>query len=530
VPFISTTGQTLTGQDLTLTPGALLGGKVTAARTQAPLQVGLTVTWAPLGVRLGSDVTAGGGGYAALPAPTGAAQLWAKSQLDGTWQLRVPPGQILVTVSGAPAGSTSHWPAEPFQRRFNVSEGGTYPDLDFTLTAPPQLSGRVLRPDGKPAAGVQVLVPGQGYYNPIFPTVITDAAGKFSADFPQLRGRAARSFPVIARDPASGQVGLAFVAGPQDTAEIRLDTGSYLLVTAVDGEGRPQPEVTIVARLTAADGRPSAVLPGGTTDGQGRLRLGPLPLGVEISVTTTWQQHPFELDTIWDNLKPITLQAGKDRELPSLHLDLRGREVSGTVLDPDGHPVALAQVGCSLLRTATATTRTDDKGAFTLTGVPLKGEMELLAVDASRPLFGVQPLGADDREGMIVRLQALGAVTGTVVDVNGKPVAGAEVDLSSPLLNSLGGTLLWARLAAAGYSAGAVTTDARGRWLESAVLPGGPYTLAVRAGQGLATTAEATVDPGQTTDVGKLTVKPLSGPGAVPPPQLPGANGPAPKD
>ena len=537
VPFISTTGQTLTGQDLLLTPGAVLSGRVTAAvpsapvaaaaKTGAPLQVSLTVYWAPAGVRLGTDVTAGGGGYAALPAPPGAATLWAKSLLDGTWQLRVPPGQVLVTVSGSPAGSTSKWPSEPFQRRLEVTEGGTYADLGFALTAPPQIAGRVLRSDGKPAAGVQVLVPSQGYYNPTFPTVETDAAGKFSADFPSQRGRGGRSFPIMARDPATGQIGLTFVAGPQDPAEIRLDTGGYLLISAVDGEGRPQAGVGITTYLTAANQRPAAMLPGGTTDGQGHLRLGPLPLGVEIRVTPNYQQQAFLLDTTWRNLAEITLHSGKEREMPPLRIDLRGREISGTVLDPDGHPVAQALVACSLLRQQATTT--DEHGAFTLTGVPLKGDMELLAVDATRPLFGVLPLGADDRDGLGLRLQALGAITGTVVDANGKPVAAAEVTVSSALLNSLGNTTFWARLTAAGYAPGPASSDTRGRWETRALLPG-TYTLSLRAGQGLTANGEAAVDPGQTKDLGKLTVKPLSGPGSIPPPVLPGASGPAPKD
>jgi hypothetical protein len=453
---------------------------------------------------------------------------------DGTYQLRVAPGSVLVRITGHPAGSTGEWSANPPQRRLNLAEGGSYPGLNFALTAPPRIHGRVLRPDGTPAAGVEVIV-ASGYYNPSAPPLLTDAQGNFTADLPNSPGNAPApppSFLILARDAAAGQIGLTFVGGPQDQAYIRLDTGGYLAVTAVDGQGRPQAAVGILVYLTSEDGRMTAMLPGGVTDAQGRLRLGPLPLDVELKVFPNWQQRAYLLDTAWDDLGPITLQAGKDRELPALHLDLRGRDVSGTVLDSDGHPAAGALVSCSV--GPREVTHADDHGAFTLTNVPLQGNVQFAARHATEPRFALVSVAPDEQEGIVLHLQALGALTGTVVGADGQPVTGAQVMvIPSPELRVQGNnTQIWSGLAP-GYTGSPLVTDAAGQWHAAGLFPGGPYTVTAHAlGQGLQATTEVTVQPGTTTDLGKLTIKPAAAPGSVvaPPPALPGAAGPAPPD
>jgi hypothetical protein len=224
---------------------------------------------------------------------------------------------------------------------------------------------------------------------------------------------------------------------------------------------------------------------------------------------------------------------GAEKELPPLHVDLLGRQVSGTVLDVDGGPAAGAVVSCSA--GPRGVVRADDHGAFTLTNLPRGAALQLAARHATQPRFALVPLAPDEHGGIEVRLQALGGLTGTVVDADGKPVAGARVlVLAPPPLNAAGNnSRIWASLAGGGWKSPPLT-DANGKWQATDLYPGDGYQVIVdlRA-QELTGNAPATVKSGGTTDLGRLRLKHVPGPPTIivplPAPPAPGAAGPAPK-
>ncbi len=515
-------GDDVAGLDLLLTPGALLSGKVTEGKDGKPVAgVSVMVT------REGRE--AGGPG----------AYFQTQTADQGTWQLRVPAGRYSVAVYRRPTEGMAEWVAEPRQRPVEAVEGEKTENLDFVLAPPPMIRGRVLRPDGTPAAGVEVFSTPSGYSSDAAAGK-TDAEGRFS--LPVRGGREGRGprgedragIPLLARYVEAGEVGLTFVAGPEEQADIRLAPGGYLLVTATDSQNRPVAEASILVYLAGGEGRFAAMLRGGTTDAQGKLRLGPLPTGLPLLARVTWNQQPYALDTAWDNLAPMTLAEKEEKEMPVLRLELQGRQVKGTVTDAEGKPAVQALVSAGPQQVA----YTDTAGAYTLGGVPLRGTAWVLAMDATRPLFGVREVAVDETEGVDLRLQPLGAVTGTVVDAEGKPVAGAQIYLQASFQGAVGNSpLLYQRLREAGYTYGQVTTDEQGKW-EARNLPAGVYRLNVSVPNKpdqLVGNNEVRVRGGETLDLGQRTVKaPVPGapPGGPlpPPPPPPGAGGPAPKE
>jgi hypothetical protein len=102
-----------------------------------------------------------------------------------------------------------------------------------------------------------------------------------------------------------------------------------------------------------------------------------------------------------------------------------GRSLSGTVVDPDGKPLA----GCM----AVGLTATYDHA----TTLPTAG-FTAIALDPERPrtvaflhkdrkLAAVVALAGTEATPLVVKLEPCGTVTGRVLDADGRPIAGAEV-------------------------------------------------------------------------------------------------------
>lgn len=302
----------------------------------------------------------------------------------------------------------------------------------------------------------------------------------------------------------------------------------------VDAQGVGQPEVGALVWMVGEGGQTSA-LPGGVSDEQGNLRIGPLPAGAPVRATLPWQQRYYALDGAGDALGPFALGEGDHQPLPLLRVDLRGYELTGKVVDEQEHAVPGASVSTVLPRQSV---RADGEGRFRLLAMPFRLPTLVLALSPTEPRVAVRPVEYDaERAGLLLRVQALGRLTGQVVDAAGQPVAGAQVTLNNPYLQVLTANAdAWKRLQEAGYQAGQLTTDAEGRWEAGGLVAGGPYRLAVSVPDKnvqLARTVDATVQPGETVDLGKLTVTPVV-PGAPPPGPVPpvaptpGAGGPPP--
>ncbi len=102
---------------------------------------------------------------------------------------------------------------------------------------------------------------------------------------------------------------------------------------------------------------------------------------------------------------------------------VRGRTLKGTVLDPDGKPLADAQV--SGLKSSYYWLNADAE--FTVEGLQPDKPRVLQFVHEKRKLAGALVLRGDEKEPISLRLQPWGVLTGRVVSPRGEPLSGTRV-------------------------------------------------------------------------------------------------------
>jgi RNA polymerase sigma factor (sigma-70 family) len=125
---------------------------------------------------------------------------------------------------------------------------------------------------------------------------------------------------------------------------------------------------------------------------------------------------------------------------------------------------------------------------------------------AERNLAGSLTVRGDEKEPPIVRLEGAGSVTGRVLDRDGQPLAGADVNLSSP--DRLASELYRQR----DQLRPPIRTDKEGRFRIEGIVPEVKFTLGIRQGRtflvGEPRIGVRQVKPGETLDLGDVRVKP----------------------
>jgi RNA polymerase sigma factor (sigma-70 family) len=186
-----------------------------------------------------------------------------------------------------------------------------------------------------------------------------------------------------------------------------------------------------------------------------------------------------------------------------------GRRVTGSVLGPDGKPLAGALV--KGLTAVWPQPRALKSATFTAVALDPHERRQLLFVHLQRKLAGHLVLRGDEKDGVRVRLETWGALTGRILDEDGRPLAGVRIQLSFlhstfsllpvtwwvPPLGEQVQTDRDGRFRAAGMTPGmsihlSVATDRK--FLPLAGTPDGMRTLSVR--------------PGETKDLGDLQARP----------------------
>jgi RNA polymerase sigma factor (sigma-70 family) len=204
--------------------------------------------------------------------------------------------------------------------------------------------------------------------------------------------------------------------------------------------------------------------------------------------------------------------------------------LAGTVTDPDGQPLAGARTAglspIALLFFNDIPTQND--GSFKVGGVRPGEPRALFFVHLEKKLARVVRLRGDEKEPLAVRLEPLGALTGRVVDADGRPWARLKVSARYNI-----GALESARVAAKDYFDlpwdllyqypawdklinHQATTDADGRFRIDDLVPGLEYDLSARVGEGeggvaVVTREQLAVESGKAKDVGDLRSKEAPG-------------------
>ncbi len=185
---------------------------------------------------------------------------------------------------------------------------------------------------------------------------------------------------------------------------------------------------------------------------------------------------------------------------------VQGRRVNGTLIGPDGRPAKGVQ-GVELINPLHIQVE-EQTGSFTATGVDPRVPQDLVFYQVERGLVGRIETKGGAGEPATVRLRPWGRLKGRLVDPEGKPIAGALVDV---IWVDREGEL---RRFPTGPLAKAVASDAEGRFQVEGVVPGLTFRLNVLDGSKkgppyyvLHQGENVTVKADETKDLGEIKVR-----------------------
>jgi protocatechuate 3,4-dioxygenase beta subunit len=203
----------------------------------------------------------------------------------------------------------------------------------------------------------------------------------------------------------------------------------------------------------------------------------------------------------------------------STHCDValvRGRALAGTVLDPEGRPLADAHAA-GLGATPKFFDRSAGKlptAAFSVSGLHPKKSRSVLLIHPEKKLARLLTVRPDEAGPLAVRLEATGTLVGRIVDAEGKPLAGLKV---SGLLSfkpednkGLPAELRFNFPSWTHLIQGEALTDKDGKFRVEGLIPGLKYLLNVTRETELLpdfTRDNVTVESGKTKDLGELKGK-----------------------
>ncbi len=201
----------------------------------------------------------------------------------------------------------------------------------------------------------------------------------------------------------------------------------------------------------------------------------------------------------------------------------QGRSLAGTLIGPDGQPIAGASVEglrSVVLDYPIPETEKLETAAFTISGLSPKQTRNLLFVHPEKKLAKVQTIRGDEKAPLTVRLEAMGILSGRIVDAKGLPRAGLKVsatyrdqELEASFLEgkepkNLPWELLTHSRAWSKILNREATTDKDGKFRLEGLAPGIEYDLAVLDGQTTVFNQEhLSVSSGKVNDLGDLKTK-----------------------
>ncbi|MCX5643955.1 MAG: carboxypeptidase-like regulatory domain-containing protein [Phycisphaerae bacterium] len=281
--------------------------------------------------------------------------LFATTDAAGVARARVPADTYRVAIV---AGPLSHW-----QGTVQVTEGGTV-RCEALLSIFPRVSGRVLDPQGRPAANVEMTV------HPFGDRLATDAAGKFELGYDPRFGTK-RKF-VVASDPESGRAATAMMEGSFRPVDLMLGPAWTLTGRISDPNGAAIPAARVSLTLEIDNCLSDAGV-NVLSDPQGRFEMKAIP---------RLPRYPhrclqYELTVNAAGYGPINFlkifpygPAGAPVDLGTIRLPAATVSVSGVVVDARGVPAARVPVFANAplgIDQPPKATATNERGEFTFT-------------------------------------------------------------------------------------------------------------------------------------------------------------------
>ncbi len=356
-----------------------------------------------------------------------------------------------------------------------VKEGDVLEGQNLATRLPRTIKGQVLLPDGQPATGALLTMLG-GFEGRAMPDLQPEARFELRLpDLPTARGVVTyQSQPTLLVTEPTRNLAAAIQSPFADSLTVTLQPAATVSVLIADEQNHPLPGFRV--SVSYPMGEHSWMSQGSVvSDALVLVRLTLLPPGFKLRVTpdTTLQQLMVN-DTALREAE-FVLKPGEERQLPTIIVNPAGRSLNVFVGEADGKPVAGAQVYAPGAQTPALT---DAAGKVTLTKLPLKGKVLLVALHPTEERLAVESVDPDAGvwPGLIVKPR--GTTTGMLIaKPGGKPLEGWQVSC-------------WARgdiwrlpyevqqrLGTSGGERPRSTTDAQGRWRLEGVIPGLEYQL-----------------------------------------------------
>lgn len=308
--------------------------------------------------------------------------------------------------------------------------GGPGSGWRFGLARECWLSGRIIDEDGQPLPGATVWVSddSRGPFMRVFEEGLTDADGRYRV------GPVGPGLYDVSAD-AEGYVATNLpnhpISSESETLDFTLRRAALVEGTVVDEAGQPVGGVSLFLGGPRAEGKEKKQPPLTVTEsrGDGTFHLD-APEPGEYSVRLV---HSDFLETE----RPVTAPAREAR------LVLRsGAAVEVDVVDEAGQPVAQAEVHVlpEVIQGPTYQDKvghTDERGQVTVKGLEPGRYGVVAAMPESNPLRTVRrvvELRGSERQRVELRFEEGLRLSGTVVDQEGKPVAGAEVRVAPAIM------------------------------------------------------------------------------------------------
>jgi protocatechuate 3,4-dioxygenase beta subunit len=426
--------------------------------------------------------------------------------------------------------------SEAMMRRGELPPLTAYGATFEHLALPARLITGVVRDKetGKPMKGVRVSGHAVDPYQDTHPETYTDADGRY-----HLRGL-----------PKAGKYRLFFwpgdfstyipggreISGAEGTATVKAD---FEMIRGIEVRGRITDKVTgkpVVAGVTYSPLQKNTH-PGaeyfrlcsknceGILPGTFREMVPPGPgvfmvrvRGADYDDNPYTQVHVDQAEKNKYGLNEFTMfgtNAYRVVDVPanvkSITCDIQvdpGRSVTGKVLGPDGKPLAGALVrGLNAISQKATTLKSATFKAIALNG---REPREIYFVHVKRKLAGKLTVRGDEKGEVTVRLQPWGALTGRIVDEDGRPMAGVRIQMSflDPMFYK---PVTW-WVSSQGEE---VKTDRDGRFRADGLTPDVPFRLSASSDRQLFLALTGTPDgmrqlsvgAGQTRDLGVLKAK-----------------------
>jgi protocatechuate 3,4-dioxygenase beta subunit len=290
-----------------------------------------------------------------------------------------------------------------------------------------KLAGRVLGPNGTPAAGVQVWMNGDGQPNG---NAMTDADGRFAYD-------AVCAGPVMVSANAQGANGSVEAMGGDTNVVIRLNARNNNFAEAS--------RQTVTGTVLDPSGHRAVGVPVVVTPSWGMMDNATTDANGDFS--TTWQPQQG-----MRNVRYFVVARDVERNLAAIetidthttNVDLRlapGLAISGTVLDMQGAPLVHANVNLNIMAgnmgglIVYEQVKQNSEGAFTIPALPMGQQYNLYVTakgyGSAHRRVGITQNQTNNIQFSPFRLKnADRQLAGRVVDGNDKALAGAQVNIN----------------------------------------------------------------------------------------------------